>query len=210
MKEKNVSPVVIKRLPRYYRYLGELIDKDIKRISSKDLSNLMGVTASQIRQDLNCFGGFGHQGYGYNVLALHQQMGAILGLDRGYKTIIVGAGNLGKALAKHSNFRKRGFNLIGIFDSDESLVGKDIGGVFVQSTKDMEEFVKTQMPHIAILALPKDVVEQVANQLVNWGIRGIWNFSYGELHLQKDVAVENVHLSDSLMTLSYKLTKQED
>ena len=209
MKERNVSPVVIKRLPRYYRYLGELIGKGIKRISSKDLSNLMGVTASQIRQDLNCFGGFGQQGYGYNVEDLHREMGNILGLDRGYKTIILGAGNLGKALAKHSNFRKRGFNLIGIFDADKSLVGKDIGGIKVQDSEDLEEFVKENKPNIAILALPKGAVEKEANRLVDLGVKGIWNFSYGELHLPQGVAVENVHLSDSLMTLSYKLTELE-
>lgn len=210
MKEKNVSPVVIKRLPRYYRYLGELLSKGVLRISSKDLSNLMGVTASQIRQDLNCFGGFGQQGYGYNVELLHTEMGAILGLDRGYKTIIVGAGNLGKALAKHSNFRKRGFNLIGIFDADESIVGKEINGIPVEHSDAMEGFIRANRPDIAILALPKKAVEHEANRLVKLGVKGIWNFSYGELHLPEGIAVENVHLSDSLMTLSYKLKELED
>lgn len=210
MKEKSVSPVVIKRLPRYYRYLGELLGRGVARISSKDLSSLMGVTASQIRQDLNCFGGFGQQGYGYNVAELHKQIANILGLDRGYKTIIVGAGNLGKALAKHSNFRKRGFNLVGIFDADENLVGKEINGIAVQSSAAMDDFVKENKPDIAILALPKSAVEAEANRLVSLGVKGIWNFSYGELHLPDGVAVENVHLSDSLMTLSYKLTEIED
>ncbi len=210
MKEKSVSPVVIKRLPRYYRYLGELLGRNVARISSKDLSSLMGVTASQIRQDLNCFGGFGQQGYGYNVAELHKQIANILGLDRGYKTIIVGAGNLGKALAKHSNFRKRGFNLVGIFDADESLVGKEINGIAVQSSESMDDFVKENKPDIAILALPKSAVEKEANRLVSLGVKGIWNFSYGELHLPDGVAVENVHLSDSLMTLSYKLTELEE
>ena len=210
MKEKSVSPVVIKRLPRYYRYLGELLGKGIARISSKDLSTLMGVTASQIRQDLNCFGGFGQQGYGYNVSELHKQIANILGLDRGYKTIIVGAGNLGKALAKHSNFRKRGFNLVGIFDADETLVGKEINGIAVQSSAAMDDFVNENKPDIAILALPKSAVEKEANRLVSLGVKGIWNFSYGELHLPDGVAVENVHLSDSLMTLSYKLTEIDE
>ena len=210
MKEKNVSPVVIKRLPRYYRYLGELLSKGVLRISSKDLSTLMGVTASQIRQDLNCFGGFGQQGYGYNVELLHTEMGAILGLDRGYKTIIVGAGNLGKALAKHSNFRKRGFNLIGIFDSNNDLVGKEINGLEVEHSDAMEGFIRANRPDIAILALPKSAVEHEANRLVKLGVKGIWNFSYGELHLPEGVAVENVHLSDSLMTLSYKIKELED
>jgi len=202
--------VVIKRLPRYYRYLGELLGKGVARISSKDLSTLMGVTASQIRQDLNCFGGFGQQGYGYNVSELHKQIANILGLDRGYKTIIVGAGNLGKALAKHSNFRKRGFNLVGIFDADETLVGKEINGIAVQSSVAMDDFVKENKPDIAILALPKSAVEKEANRLVSLGVKGIWNFSYGELHLPDGVAVENVHLSDSLMTLSYKLTEIDE
>lgn len=210
MKEKSVSPVVIKRLPRYYRYLGELLGRDVARISSKDLSTLMGVTASQIRQDLNCFGGFGQQGYGYNVAELHKQIANILGLDRGYKTIIVGAGNLGKALAKHSNFRKRGFNLVGIFDADDALVGKEINGIAVQSSNAMDDFVKENNPDIAILALPKSAVEAEANRLVSLGVKGIWNFSYGELHLPDGVAVENVHLSDSLMTLSYKLTQIDE
>ena len=210
MKEKSVSPVVIKRLPRYYRYLGELLGKGVARISSKDLSTLMGVTASQIRQDLNCFGGFGQQGYGYNVSELHKQIANILGLDRGYKTIIVGAGNLGKALAKHSNFRKRGFNLVGIFDADETLVGKEINGIAVQSSAAMDDFVNENKPDIAILALPKSAVEKEANRLVSLGVKGIWNFSYGELHLPDGVAVENVHLSDSLMTLSYKLTEIDE
>lgn len=210
MKAKDVSPMVIRRLPRYYRYLGELLGKNVARISSKDLSILMGVTASQIRQDLNCFGGFGQQGYGYNVEQLHSQIANILGLDKGYKTIIVGAGNLGKALAKHSNFRKRGFNIIGIFDADENLVGKEISGMTVQHSSDMDAFVRENSPHIAILALPKSAVEKEAHRLVELGVKGIWNFSYGELHLPEGVAVENVHLSDSLMTLSYKISQLED
>lgn len=207
MKEKNISPAVIKRLPRYYRYLGELISKNTERISSMDLSRLMGVTASQIRQDLNCFGGFGQQGYGYDVKTLHQEMAAILGLDRGYKTIIVGAGHLGHALANHTNFKKRGFTLSAIFERDEEIIGTEINGITVQSVESIEEFMKENSPDIAILALPKDAVEHMANKLVALGIKGIWNFSYCELRLPEGVAVENVHLSDSLMTLSYELTK---
>lgn len=207
MKEKNISPAVIKRLPRYYRYLGELLSKNIERISSMDLSRLMGVTASQIRQDLNCFGGFGQQGYGYDVKTLHQEMAAILGLDRGYKTIIVGAGHLGHALANHTNFKKRGFTLCAIFDRDEEIIGTSINGITVQSVDSIEEFIKENKPQIAILALPKNAVEHMANKLVALGIKGIWNFSYCELRLPEGVAVENVHLSDSLMTLSYELTK---
>ena len=210
MKAKDVSPMVIKRLPRYYRYLGELLSKNVARISSKDLSNLMGVTASQIRQDLNCFGGFGQQGYGYNVEQLYIQIANILGLDKGYKTIIMGAGNLGRALANHANFRKRGFNIIAIFDDNEKLEGKEIGGLKVRNTSHLETFMKENSPQIAILALPKDAAEKVAMRLVSLGIKGIWNFSYGELHLPESVAVENVHLSDSLMTLSYKVSQLEE
>lgn len=206
MKEdKKVSLVVVKRLPRYYRYLGELLSKQIYRVSSRELSVKMGVTASQIRQDLNCFGGFGQQGYGYNVELLYNEIGAILGLDRGYKTIIVGAGNLGHALANHTNFEKRGFRLIGIFDSDPEMTGRIINGIAVQHSDELPGFVKTEKPDIAILTVPKTAVNQVANDLVALGVKGLWNFSYAELQLPEGVAVENVHLSDSLMTLSYKI-----
>lgn len=204
-EEKKVSLVVVKRLPRYYRYLGELLSKGVYRVSSRELSDKMGVTASQIRQDLNCFGGFGQQGYGYNVEMLYHEIAAILGLDRGYKTIIVGAGNLGHALANHTNFEKRGFRLIGIFDSDPEIAGREIGGLIVQHSDNLAAFVKKEKPDIAILTVPKTAVNQVANDLVALGIKGLWNFSYAELQLPEGVAVENVHLSDSLMTLSYKI-----
>lgn len=204
-EEKKVSLVVVKRLPRYYRYLGELLSKQVYRVSSRELSDKMGVTASQIRQDLNCFGGFGQQGYGYNVEMLYNEIAAILGLDRGYKTIIVGAGNLGHALANHTNFERRGFRLIGIFDSDPDIAGREMGGLIVQSSDQMAEFVKREKPDIAILTVPKKAVNQVADELVKLGIKGLWNFSYAELQLPDGVAVENVHLSDSLMTLSYKI-----
>lgn len=207
MKEKNISSAVIKRLPRYYRYLSDLLSKNTERISSMDLSRLMGVTASQIRQDLNCFGGFGQQGYGYDVKTLHQEMASILGLDKGYKTIIIGAGNLGRALANHTNFKKRGFSLDAIFDRDKEIIGTEINGIAVKDIDCIEDYLKENDVNIAILALPKGAVEHMANKLVALGIKGIWNFSYCELSLPESVAVENVHLSDSLMTLSYKLTK---
>ncbi|MBE7031159.1 MAG: redox-sensing transcriptional repressor Rex [Ruminococcaceae bacterium] len=205
-KEKKVSLVVVKRLPRYYRYLRELLSRGVSRVSSRELSLKMGVTASQIRQDLNCFGGFGQQGYGYNVEQLCQEIGTILGLDRGYKTIIIGAGNLGHALANHTNFAKRGFTLIGIFDSDPNVAGGEINGIKVRHADELADFVKEHNPEIAILAVPKAAVNRVANELVALGVRGLWNFSYTELSLPDSVAVENVHLSDSLMTLSYKFT----
>ncbi len=206
MPEKVVSQAVIKRLPRYYRYLGELLEKQVYKISSKSLSQKMGVTASQIRQDLNCFGGFGQQGYGYNVELLHKKIGAILGLDRGFKTVIIGAGHLGHALANHSNFEKRGFKMIGIFDSNPELTGTKVGKWTVQDYTELSDFVKTEKPDIAILAIPKNAVDRVAKEVIEYGIKGIWNFSYGELKVPEGIAVENVHLSDSLMTLSYKLT----
>lgn len=206
MPEKVVSQAVIKRLPRYYRYLGELLEKQVYKISSKSLSQKMGTTASQIRQDLNCFGGFGQQGYGYNVELLYKKIGAILGLDRGYKTIIIGAGHLGHALATRSNFEKRGFKMIGIFDSDPKKAGNEIGKMIVSDYKDLPKFVEENKPDIAILTIPKTAVDRVAADVINLGIKGIWNFSNGELKVPDGVAVENVHLSDSLMTLSYKLT----
>lgn len=206
MPEKVVSQAVIKRLPRYYRYLGELLEKQVYKISSKSLSQKMGVTASQIRQDLNCFGGFGQQGYGYNVELLHKKIGAILGLDRGYKTVIIGAGHLGHALATRSNFEKRGFKMIGIFDSDPQKTGNAIGKMTVRHYDDLPEFVNENKPDIAILTIPKTAVDRVAADVINLGIKGIWNFSNGELKVPEGFAVENVHLSDSLMTLSYKLT----
>ena len=206
MPEKVVSQAVIKRLPRYYRYLGELLEKQVYKISSKSLSQKMGVTASQIRQDLNCFGGFGQQGYGYNVELLYKKIGAILGLDRGFKTVIIGAGHLGHALATRSNFEKRGFKMIGIFDSDVKKAGSEIGKMVVRDYKELPEFVDEFKPDIAILTIPKTAVDRVAADVIKLGIKGIWNFSNGELKVPEGFAVENVHLSDSLMTLSYKLT----
>lgn len=207
---KSVPLVVIKRLPRYYRYLGELLKQGVTRISSRDLSEKMGVTASQIRQDLNCFGGFGQQGYGYNIEKLHREIADILGLNRGYRTIIIGAGNLGHALANHSNFEKRGFKLVGIFDSNRNIVGSKVNNLTVYHIDEIETFFEHEGADIAILALPKSSVKEVADRLIALNIKGLWNFSYTELDVPDNVAVENVHLSDSLMTLSYKLTELND
>ena len=210
MKEKDVSAVVVKRLPRYYRYLDDLLKKNIKRISSTELSRRMGVTASQIRQDLNCFGGFGQQGYGYNVELLHGKIGNILGIDRGYKMVIIGAGHLGHALANHTNFRKRGFNLVGIYDTDESIIGTDIAGITVEAYDAIPQSFAEKQPQIAILAVPKSAVNEVAEKLVENGVTAILNFTYAELNLPDHVIVENVHISDTLMTLSYGLTERLD
>ena len=207
---KDVPIVVVKRLPRYYRYLGELLRQGVKRISSGELSEKMGVTASQIRQDFNCFGGFGQQGYGYNIERLYKEIADILGLTHGYKTIIVGAGHLGHALANHSNFAKRGFELVGIFDKSPDLTGVLIRDLPVSPMEELEAFCTENRVDIAILALPKSAIEMVVPRLVKLKIKGLWNFSYTDIAVPEDVAVENVHLSDSLMTLSYKITQAQD
>lgn len=207
--EKKVPAVVIKRLPRYYRYLGELLNQDIKRISSNALSEKMNVTASQIRQDFNYFGGFGQQGYGYNVEYLYGEIGEILGLNDGDTTIIIGAGNLGRALASHDTFEKRGFKLIGIFDNDDTVIGTKINGIEVMSIDLIEKFLSENRVDIGILTVPKSAIVETAERLVKGGVKGLMNFSYTELDLDKDIAVENVHLSDPLMTLSYKIKQNK-
>ena len=205
MDKKKVPGIVIKRLPRYYRYLSELRKQNVQRISSATLSEKMNVTASQIRQDFNYFGGFGQQGYGYSVDFLYCEIGKILGLHDGYKTIIIGAGNLGHALANHSAFERRGFRLCGIFDCNEKIIGTTINGVEVLSDSLLEDFVRDNKIDIAILAVPKSAAQKTADRLVCCGIKGIWNFSYAELKISEPIAIENVHLTDSLMTLSFKI-----
>ncbi|QUI22880.1 redox-sensing transcriptional repressor Rex [Vallitalea pronyensis] len=209
MVEKKISTAVIKRLPKYYRYLGDLLENDVVRISSKELSQRMGVTASQIRQDLNNFGGFGQQGYGYNVEYLYNAIGKILGLENKYNTIIIGAGNLGQALANYTNFDKRGFKVKGLFDVNPRLVGITVRGIEIQDLDEMEHFIKENAIDIAVLTLPKQKAPKIANDLVHYGIKGIWNFAPVDLKLSnKDVVVENVHLLDSLMTLSYNIKER--
>lgn len=205
MHEKDISLAVIKRLPRYYRYLGELIEKDVVRISSKELSEKMQVTASQIRQDLNNFGGFGQQGYGYNVEYLYTEIGKILGLDKRYNIIIVGAGNLGQALANYTDFEKRGFSLKGIFDVNPRMIGMSIRGIDIRLIDDLEEFILANKVDIAALTIPKLHAPKVAADLAKWGVKAIWNFAPTDLNLPEDIMVENVHLAESLMTLSYNL-----
>ena len=208
MEKKRISKAVINRLPRYYRYLGDLLEKDVVRISSKELSEKMKVTASQIRQDLNNFGGFGQQGYGYNVEYLHSEIGKILGLEKQYSLIIIGAGNLGQALANYADFERRGFFVKGIFDINPRLVGMSIRGIEIKNVDELEDLVKNNDIDIAALTVPKAKAPQVAADLVKWGIKGIWNFAPTDLNLPDDVVVENVHLSDSLMKLSYKLSEK--
>ena len=207
VEEKDISQAVIGRLPRYFRYLGELKDEGVERISSQDLSELMKVTASQIRQDFNNFGGFGQQGYGYNVEYLYHEIGKILGLDQQHNFIIVGAGNLGRALGNYMNFERRGFIFKGMFDQNPELVGRDVRGVKVLPMESLEHFIREHEIEIAVLTIPKTSAEDVAEQLVKYGIKGIWNFAHVDLNVPEGVQVENVHLSDSLMKLSYNINR---
>ena len=207
MEAKKISKAVIKRLPRYYRYLGELLEDNVERISSNDLSKKMRVTASQIRQDLNNFGGFGQQGYGYNVKYLYTEIGKILGLDTVHPMIIVGAGNLGQALANYVEFEKRGFKLVGIFDVNPVLEGIAVRGIEIQMISDLPFFLKENNVEIAILTLPKNKAIDMADILIENGIKAIWNFAHVDLDTPDGVIVENVHLSESLMTLSYNLSQ---
>lgn len=206
-KYQNISIQVIKRLPRYYRFLGELLDAGTERISSRELSEKMGFTASQIRQDLNCFGGFGQQGYGYSVKGLYHEIAHILGLEHGYKTILIGAGNMGKAVAVHMSFEKRGFRLIGIFDNDKNKIGNTIRDIPITDLDELEHFCLENKPDAAILCVPKTAAPNIADRLYQIGIKNYWNFSHYDLSIHyPDVIVENVHLNDSLMILCYKIS----
>ena len=209
MEEHEISKAVVKRLPRYYRYLGDLLEAKVERNSSNELSDMMHVTASQIRQDLNNFGGFGQQGYGYNVKYLYNEIGKILGLDQTYRMIIIGAGNLGQALANYVKFEKRGFWIKGIFDVNPRLKGMTVRGIEIRMTDELPQFIRDNQIQIAALTLPKAGAEAVAPILVENGVRAIWNFAHTDLNVPKDVVVENVHLSESLMQLSYNLNHQD-
>ena len=213
MKDHNdryISRAVIRRLPRYFRYLRELLSNDIMRISSKELSERMNVTASQIRQDLNCFGGFGQQGYGYNVKFLYEEIGKILGLNQKHNIIVIGAGNLGQALANYVKFEKLGFVITALFDVNPALEGVTVRGIKIHMLDELEDYCKDHVVDIAALTMPKEKADAIANRLVNLGIQAIWNFAHVDLDLiDKDVVVENVHLSDSLMQLSYNIVKNK-
>ena len=209
MEGKGISQAVIGRLPRYFRYLGELRDEGVERISSQDLSSLMQVTASQIRQDFNNFGGFGQQGYGYNVEYLYEEIGRILGLDKQHHLIIIGVGNLGQALANYMNFEKRGFIMQGIFDVNPELFGKKVRNLTVEPMELVEQRIREHDIDIAVLTIPKESAETVADRLIAYGIKAIWNFAHVDLHVPEGVQVENVHLSDSLMKLSYTISCYE-
>lgn len=210
METRKISQAVIRRLPRYYRYLGELLEDGVERISSNDLSKRMKLTASQIRQDLNNFGGFGLQGYGYNVKYLHTEIGKILGLENKHNFIIVGAGNLGQALANYSHFENQGFILKGIFDVNPTLRGMSIRDVPVRMMSEMKDFIKENNIEIAVLTIPKECAIDVAKDLVDAGIQAIWNFAHVDLNVPDNVIVESVHLSESLMRLSYNISRYNE
>jgi len=205
----NISMAVIRRLPKYHRYLKDLLDKEVYRISSKELSKLIGFTASQIRQDLNCFGGFGQQGYGYNVEELYNEIGRILGLDKTYKIIIIGAGNLGQAIANYTSFEKSGFELLALFDINPRLIGMKIRDIPFRDIDEIEQFTLENKVDIAVISTPKELAQAVVERLNPQNVKAIWNFAPTDLKVSDDIIVENVHLSESLYTLSYLLNERE-
>lgn len=210
-KHEGVSRSVIKRLPRYYRFLGDLLAKGVTRISSRELAGIMQLTASQIRQDLNCFGGFGQQGYGYNVMSLHKEIANILGLNKETPIILIGAGNLGRTLARHMDFEHYGFSLVGIFDNNPNLIGQTVRKLPVLDIAGLEAFCEQHRPCAAMLCIPREVARETAERLIANGIRSFWNFSHYDIALAFDeVIVENVHLGDSLMTLCYRINASDD
>ena len=210
MAKGTVSASVIRRLPRYHRFLRELADSGVVRISSGDLAAKMGLTASQIRQDLNCFGGFGQQGYGYNVDKLQEELGSILGLHAGRTAILLGAGNLGRALLNNFDFSASGFKLLCAFDANPDLTGKTFGGYEVRHSDTLHEFLDQYKPDVVVLTIPRGNAPEIARDLVDHGVRGLWNFTGEDLHLEGlGVPVENVHLSDSMMTLCHLVSAEE-
>ena len=210
MDDKVISKAVISRLPRYYRYLGELLEDGVERISSNELSKRMKVTASEIREDLSIFGGFGQQGYGYNVKYLYTEIAKILGIDRQHNIIIIGAGNLGQAIANYANFEKRGFMIKGMFDINPRLIGLVVRGIEIRGVEDLEQFIVENEVQIAALTIPKTKAPEIADRVIKAGVKAIWNFAHTDLVVPDDVVVENVHLSESLMRLSYRVCSMQD
>lgn len=198
---RGISETVIRRMPVYHRYLKELIEDGVERVSSKELSGLTGFSASQIRQDLNNFGGFGQQGYGYNTKALKDQIDKILGIDKSYKSIVIGAGRLGQAIARYNGFRDSGFNVISLFDIKDDI--DDISGIKVRKMEDLEKYIRDEGVDVAIITVPREVCEDVAKRAIEAGVRGIWNFAPYDLKGPEGIVVENIRLNDSLLTLSY-------
>lgn len=208
-KKRSISMAVVKRLPKYHRYLSELLNNDVDRISSKELSEKIGFTASQIRQDLNCFGDFGQQGYGYNVRDLYNEISNILGLSKEYRTVIVGAGNIGQAIANYTRFTDIGFDLWGIFDANPKLVGIKIRDIEIKDIDELEGFIKKNSIDVGVICVPRANAQKVCDILLKGNIKGIWNFAPVDLIVPEDVTIENVHLSESLMTLAYLLNEKE-
>ena len=207
MKKQKISDAVIHRLPRYYRYLDDLFNKGVVRISSNSLGDKMGITASQIRQDFSCFGEFGQQGYGYNVAELRAEIAHILGIDLGHRLIIVGAGHLGHALLQNFDFAKAGFQVDSAFDISPDLVGTTIRGVTIRSMAELESYVELNRPIVAVLTVPQNVAQSLADKLIGLGIRGFWNFTNVELSTAvPDVYFENIHFVDTLLTLGYRIS----
>ena len=203
---ETVSPAVIRRLPRYHRYLGDLLRDNHLRISSAELSRLMNVTASQIRQDLNCFGGFGQQGYGYNVKYLYSKISELLGVNEGFGAVIIGAGNLGRALVSSHMFERRGVERLALFDVKEEIIGETVSGIPILHIDELEDFCRENKPSIAVLTTPKEEAYKMATRLAKVGIKGLWNFSNMELKIEDpEVVIQNIHLGDSLMTLCYQI-----
>ena len=207
--KSRVSDAVVRRLPMYYRHLGELEKAGVVRISSQELGERMSLTASQIRQDINCFGGFGQQGYGYHVASLRQRIGQILGLRREYHVVVIGAGNIGRAVANYAGFEKEGFNIQAMFDVSSALIGIDVHGILVQPMDKLEGWLASHKVDIAVLAVPAAVAQGIADTLVSGGVSGIWNFAPVDLALPEGVAVNNVHLADSLHILSYRMNEKD-
>lgn len=211
MSNQEVSNSVIKRLPRYYRFLGDLKAEGLSRISSAELSKRMKLTASQIRQDFNCFGGFGQQGYGYNIELLRQEIGEILGVNDLKKTIVIGMGNLGRAVTQHVNFETKGFQLIGLFDNKESLVGQMVRNIPIRNISTLEEYCRENRPTAAVICTPKEPAQKISDLLVKLGVKGFLNFTHYDLtHNHPDITVENIHLGDSLLTLSYRMDEKKN
>ena len=205
---KYISASVIKRLPRYYRFLGNLKKQNIQRISSGELAKRMNLTASQVRQDFNCFGGFGQQGYGYSIDNLYDEIGSILGIDEPMKAVMLGVGNLGRVVANNMDFLKLGFELVGLFDNNPELIGSEVAGMTVLDVRELEDFCKENEPKAAFICVPTSAAKELTDRLVDLGVEGFWNFSHFDIALaHPDVAVENVHFTDTLMRLSYKIKK---
>ena len=208
--EITVPKAVIKRLPKYYIYLENIAEKGIIRVSSKELSEITGLTASQIRQDLNHFGGFGQQGYGYNVLELKKELEKILGLNKSYDTIMIGYGNIGKAIYRYKGFKRSGLNIVAIFDKDESLIGKEIDGIKIQNIDNLNNFLEKNKSVVAVMAIPENSAKEICDILVKNDIKAIWNFASIDLKLPKSIVIENVHLDESLYTLTYYINNIKD